>query len=248
MPPKMSRHITNGNGNGKGANGLLSPAKGAVPEAVAPEPCDAHGNLAVFKTREGGETRGAILRLARYAVAFEFCNPAVVLRTSEVLDKFKILINGRRVYSGRAVVGGLIDAGARIICEVKLDDLGAETDFFLQPSGAGPDGEQAYNRFFRQWQKHYRVSSEFKVQVTDIQAFLVATRQWLEQMEFDPGTSPDSRRPEQKFEALETVARRVISAFNAQHERFEELAYAIPEEHYGAHQEFVRRQWQPLFL
>ena len=248
MPPKMSSHSTNGNGNGKGASGLLHPAQGAVPEAVAPEPRDVKGNIAVFKTREGVEARGAILRLARYAVAFEFCNPAVVLRTSEVLDKFKILLDGRMVYSGRAVVGGLIDTGSRTVCEVKLDDLRSETDFFLQPSGAGPDGEQSYGRFFRQWQKNYRVSSEFKVQVTDIQAFLVATRRWLEQVEFDLGTSRDSRRPEQKFEALETVARRVISAFNAQHERFEELAYAIPEEHYGAHQEFVRRLWQPLFL
>ena len=244
----MSSHITNGNGNGNGSNGLLHLAKGAAAEAAAPEPRDAKGSIAVFKTHDGMEARGAILRLARYAVAFEFSNPVVVLRTSEVLDKFKILIDGRMVYSGRAVVGGLIDAGSRTICEVKLDDLRSETDFFLQPSGAGPDGEQAYSRFFRQWQKNYRVSSEFKVQVTDIQAFLVATRQWLEQVEFDLGISQDSRQPEQKFEALETVARRVIAAFNAQHERFEELAYAIPEEHYGAHQEFVRRQWQPLFL
>jgi len=76
----------------------------------------------------------------------------------------------------------------------------------------------------------------------------VATRQWLEQVEFDLGISRDSRQPEQKYETLEIIAQHVISAFNAQHERFEELAYAIPEEHYGAHQEFVRRQWQPLFL
>ena len=53
---------------------------------------------------------------------------------------------------------------------------------------------------------------------------------------------------EQEFETLDAVARRVIAAFNVQHEKFEELAYAIPEEHYGAHQEFVRRQWQNLFL
>ncbi|MGO8839522.1 MAG: class I SAM-dependent methyltransferase [Limisphaerales bacterium] len=244
----MSSHTTNGHGNGKGAKGLLQPAKGAGREAAAAESRDARGPIAVFKTRDGGETRGPILRLGRYAVAFEFCNPAVVLRTSEVLDKFKLLIDGRMIYSGRAVVGNLVDAGARIICEVKLDDLGAETDFFLQPAGTGPDGEQAYARFFRQWQKNYRVSSEFKVQVTDIQAFLVATRQWLEQVEFDRGISRDGGRAEQQFEALETIARRVISAFNAQHEKFEELAYAIPEEHYGAHQEFVRRQWQPLFL
>jgi extracellular factor (EF) 3-hydroxypalmitic acid methyl ester biosynthesis protein len=248
MPSKMSSHIANGNGNGKSASGPLHPASAPVREAIAPESRDSKGNVAVFKTHDGAETRGVILRLARYAVAFEFCNPAVVLRTSEVLDKFKILIDGRMIYSGRAVVGGLIDAGARIICEVKLDDLGAETDFFLQPAGAAPDIEQSYARFFRQWQKHYRISQEFKVQVTDIHAFLVATRQWLEQVEFDLDISRGSRQPEQTFEALETIARRVISVFNAQHERFEELAYAIPEEHYGAHQEFVRRQWQPLFL
>ncbi|MFZ0826734.1 MAG: class I SAM-dependent methyltransferase [Verrucomicrobiia bacterium] len=248
MPPKMSSHITNGRGHGKGSQGLLPPAKGAVRETTAPEARDDKGSVAVFKTRDGMETRGAILRLARYAVAFEFCNAAVVLRTSEVLDKFKIIIDGRMIYSGRAVVGGLIDAGTRIICEVKLDDLGAETDFFLQPTGAGPDGEQAYNRFFRQWQKNYRVSQEFKVQVMDIQAFLVATRHWLEQVEFDLGVGRDHRLPEEKSEALEAIARRVIAAFNVQHEKFEELAYAIPEEHYGAHQEFVRRQWQPLFL
>ncbi len=248
MLPKMSSRITNGQGSGKGSKGLLHPPQASARAAAAPAAHDDAGSVAVFKTHDGMETRGAILRLARYAVAFEFSNPAVVLRTSEVLDKFKLIIDGRMIYSGRAVVGGLIDAGARHICEVKLDDLGAETDFFLQPSGTSPDGEQAYNRFFRQWQKNYRVSQEFKVQVTDIQAFLVATRQWLEQVEFDLGVSRDSRRPEQKAATLETVARRVIAAFNVQHEKFEELAYAIPEEHYGAHQEFVRRQWQHLFL
>jgi extracellular factor (EF) 3-hydroxypalmitic acid methyl ester biosynthesis protein len=243
----MSSHSTNGKGNGKVSNGLLHPVA-AARDATAPETRDSKGSVAVFKTRDGVETRGPILRLARYGVAFEFCNPVAELRTSEVLDKFKILIDGRMIYSGRAVVGGLIDAGTRIICEVKLDDLGAETDFFLQPAGAAPDVEQSYSKFFRQWQKNYRISQEFKVQVTDIQAFLVATRQWLEQVEFDQGINRDRRQPEQTFEALETIARRVISAFNAQHEKFEELAYAIPEEHYGAHQEFVRRLWQPLFL
>jgi extracellular factor (EF) 3-hydroxypalmitic acid methyl ester biosynthesis protein len=251
MLPKMSSHITgNGisNGHGNGSNGLFPPAKAAAPETTGLEPGDAPGNVAVFMTHEGGEARGAILRLSRFAAAFEFYNPAVVLRASEVLDKFRILMDGRTIYSGRAVVGGLIDAGARIICEVKLDDRVTETDLSLPSPAAGPDGEQAYDRFFRQWQKNYRVAPEFKVQVTDIQAFLVAVRQWLEQVEFDLGTRPDSRRSELEMETLDVVARRVIGAFNAQHERFEELAYAIPAEHYGAHQEFVRRQWQPLFL
>jgi extracellular factor (EF) 3-hydroxypalmitic acid methyl ester biosynthesis protein len=244
MPPEMSSHSTNGNGRGNGAGGVAPAGRKPAP----PEPGGARGPFAVFKTREGGETHAPILRLGRYAVAFEFCDPTVVLHTSEVLDKFKVLIDGRVIYSGRAVVGGWIDAGSRAVCEVKLDDLGAETDFFLQPSGAGTGGEESYGRFFRQWQKHYRVATEFKVLVTDIQAFLAATRQWLEQVGFDLGLREDRRQPDPEFAGLEPIARRVISAFNTQHERFEELAYAIPEEHYGAHQEFVRRHWQPLFL
>jgi extracellular factor (EF) 3-hydroxypalmitic acid methyl ester biosynthesis protein len=52
----------------------------------------------------------------------------------------------------------------------------------------------------------------------------------------------------QARELLETVAQRVISAFNIQHERFEELAYQIPPALLGAHQEFVRRHWHRLFL
>ena len=158
MPPKMSSHITNGHGNGRAPKACSRRPQEPRAKRRRRSPALRPGSIAVFKTRDGRETHGAILRLARYAVAFEFSNPAVVLRTSEVLDKFKILIDGRMIYSGRAVVGGLVDAGARMICEVKLDDLGAETDFFLQPSGAGLDGEQAYGRFFRQWQKNYRVS------------------------------------------------------------------------------------------
>jgi len=240
----MSSHSAYGNGLSR----RLQPVQGSGAEAAAPDAGDVRGHLAVFKTRDGVETRGPILRLARYAVAFEFCDPTVVLRASEVLEKFKILIDGRMIYSGRAVVSGWIDAGHRTICEVKLDDLGAETDFFLQSAGTGAGGEQGYTRFFRQWQQHYRVSSEFKVQVTDVQAFLVSTRQWLEQIEFDRGRRAEPNQPPTECPEMEAIARRVISAFNAQHERFEELAYAIPEEHYGAHQEFVRRLWQPLFL
>ena len=241
-PPKMSSHIASGNGGG--SSSPFAPAW----ETADPESGAARNSLAIFTTRDGRETRGSILRLGRYAVAFEFCDPAVVLRASEVLDKFKILIDGRVIYSGRAVVSGWIDAGSRVICEVKLDDLGAETDFFLRPTGTGPNPEQSYVRYFRQWQRHYRIAPEFKVLVTDIQAFLVAARQWLEQVEFDLRLRADRRGPEPEFAELETVAGHVISAFNAQHERFEELAYAIPGEHYGTHQEFVRRLWQPLFL
>ena len=244
----MSRHTTNTRSNGNGAGGRHAPAGEAERAPAGPESRAAAGSFAVFKSRDGAETHGPILRLTRYAVAFEFCNPGVELRTSEVLDKFKIIIDGRMVYSGRAVVASLVDAGARIVCEVKLDDLGSETDFFLQPSGTSADAEQAYGRFFRHWQQRYRLSQDFKVLVTDVQAYLVATRQWLEQFEFDQGLRTGAFPPEARPDLLATVAPRVIAAFNAQHERFEELAYAIPPEHYGAHQEFVRRQWQHLFL
>ena len=102
-------------------------------------------------------------------------------------------------------------------------------------------------RFFsRSWQKEYRLSTEFKVLVTDVQSYLTGVRHWLESMEFGLKHSRDLAAQERAI--LEAVAPKIIAAFNHQHQRFEEMLYALPREALGAHQEFVRRHWHKLFL
>ena len=72
-------------------------------------------SLAVFRTGQGVEIRATLLRLTPYGAAFEVYNPDAVIRTSEVLEDFKVFINDQPAYSGRAVVrdSGTPESGSR---------------------------------------------------------------------------------------------------------------------------------------
>lgn len=206
------------------------------------------GGRVWFQAADGQEIGGALLRLSRHAAAFELFHPDTVLRASEVLNGFKIIIEGRTIFFGRAVVSGLVNTGAALVGEVKLTAPEPESACYLPSPKISPDAQESYDRFFQGWQQEYRIAPEFKVLVTDIAAYLTGVRQWLEQIEFTLKEQKDPRQAEQEREMLEVIAQRVINAFNIQHERFEELAYQIPPERLGAHQEFVRRHWHKLFL
>jgi extracellular factor (EF) 3-hydroxypalmitic acid methyl ester biosynthesis protein len=201
-----------------------------------------------FQTADGLETRGLLLRLSRHSAAFELLQPDVVLRASEVLHGFKIIIGGRTIFFGRGVVSGMVQTGTALIGEVKLAAPESESAFFLPTGKLSPTAQEAYDRFFQSWQKEYRIAPEFKVLVADIASYLTGVRQWLEQIEFSLKENKDPKQAEHEREMLATVAQRVIAAFNIQHERFEELAYQIPPELLDAHQDFVRRHWHKLFL
>src|SRR5262249_10522154 len=60
--------------------------------------------LIVCRNSQGAEVRATPLRLTRYLVVFEVYNPYSILQLSEVLTDFKIVMNERLAYSGRAVV------------------------------------------------------------------------------------------------------------------------------------------------
>jgi extracellular factor (EF) 3-hydroxypalmitic acid methyl ester biosynthesis protein len=225
------------------ANGIET-ADRLPPTAVA----GGTDNWVVFPTADGTEARGGLLRLARHSVSFELLQPEIVLRTSEVLNGFKIIAGGQTIFFGRAVVSGLVHTGTALVGEVKLSAAESEAAFLVPAAKISPDAQQAYDRFFESWQKEYRIAPEFKVLVADIAAYLTGVRQWLEQIEFSLKENKDPLGAERERELLATVAQRVINTFNAQHERFEELAYQIPPAQLGAHQNFVRRHWHRLFL
>lgn len=213
----------------------------------APPGRPAGGQRVVFQAADGLELQGTVLRLSRHATAFELHPGAAALRTSEALGGFKIFTGDEMVYFGRAVVSGIVQAGTTAVVEVKLGNAESESAFF-QPADRAAAAHRNFGRFFENWQKEYRIAPEFKVLVVDIAAFLTGVRQWLEHASFGLDEKNGAHRAAQENELLAETAQRVISGFNVQHERFEELAYAIPRELLGAHQEFVRRHWHRLFL
>jgi extracellular factor (EF) 3-hydroxypalmitic acid methyl ester biosynthesis protein len=218
-----------------------------TPRARAtPAAFSALGNEVSFQAPDGAEFRASLGKLTAHTAIFDAGHLATTLRTSEVLNNFKIFAGNRVIYFGRAVVSNVIQTDAALLCEAKLYNLGSETAFFLPPSESSANLEEAYNAFFQNWQSSYRISDEFKVLVTDVQSYLTGVRHWLEGLEF--GLKSQSDKLSQERAILDAVAPRVISAFNRRHERFEEIIDALPPELRMVHQDFVRRHWQKLFL
>ena len=203
-------------------------------------------NEVAFQTADGVEWRAKLARLTRHGVTFEAAHLAATLRTSEVLSSFKITGDNRVLYFGRAVVSNILHTGESLLCEAKLDDLGPDTAYFLPAPGFDTNPQEAYQSFFQNWQKNYRISAEFKVLVADVQSYLTGVRRWLEGLEF--GLNPQGDKVKSEHAILEAVAPKIIAAFNGQHERFEEILGALPPEARAAHQDFVRQHWHKLFL
>jgi extracellular factor (EF) 3-hydroxypalmitic acid methyl ester biosynthesis protein len=228
------------------SNPVRQPARKALRMQVALSTQAAVENEVTFQTADGMELRASLARLTRHEATFEAVNFAATLRTSEVLGNFKITAGDRFVYFGRAVVSNVINTGELLICEAKLDDLGSDTAYFLPAPGFDSNPQAAYQSFFQAWQKNYRISNEFKVLVADVQSYLTGVRHWLEEFEF--GLKEQADKSARESEILQAVAPKIIGAFNGQHERFEEIIYALPPETRGAHQDFVRLHWHKLFL
>src|SRR6267378_334976 len=154
-------------------------------------------SLVVCHNNQGVEVRASLARLTRYRAVFEIYNPGLVLRLSEVLTEFKIIIRDRTIYSGRATVSNLMNVGTALVCEAKLDEASFSIAS-LSPLEATNRLHEGFGDFLNQWQKVYKVLPEFKVVVADMQTFLADLRLWLEQLELEIRADPARNRLERE--------------------------------------------------
>jgi extracellular factor (EF) 3-hydroxypalmitic acid methyl ester biosynthesis protein len=204
-------------------------------------------SLVLGHTNQGGELRASLLRLTRYQAVFELYGSGIVLRASEVIRDFKIIINDLTIYAGRAVISNLVHTGTVIVCEVSLDEAGFNIASFspLEPAERTREG---FNQFLTQWQKIYKVLPEFKVVVADMQTFLTDLRLWVEQVELEIRSAPAGDRLDLEQRTVQQLGESMVPAFDAMHERLEALAGGIEEELRPVHQNFSKRQLHPLML
>jgi extracellular factor (EF) 3-hydroxypalmitic acid methyl ester biosynthesis protein len=205
-------------------------------------------SLVICQSSQGGEMRSSLLRLTRFAVAFEVYNPVSALRLSEVLGEFRIIVQDRTLYSGRAVIGSLVNAGLTVVCEATLDE-GSWLDVELTPGDNGDWklGEQ-FAGFMHEWQKLYKVVSGYKLIIADMQSFFMDLRLWLDQVELGVRSLPSGNRLRLERDLAEEAAEPVIGSMNALFEKFEVVASGLEEELKPAHRSYMRRQLHPWVL
>jgi extracellular factor (EF) 3-hydroxypalmitic acid methyl ester biosynthesis protein len=239
----------NGNGNGNGAKGLLEqPKKQAAQPSAGASAAEARKSRVTFQTRDGLKLHGTPARVTRHQAVFELYHPAAVPRFSEALDQFQITLQGRTVYSGRAVVRNVVDAGTKIVCEATLDEA-QWTDLNLVLA-LQKDGQIAreFKSFLKDWQKFYKVSPEFKIVIADMQTFLQDLRFWLERVELGMQALPVNEQKVFEQEVMKKVGALFVPAFDALHERLEAISRTIDEDLHPAHRIFAQRQLHPLML
>ena len=202
----------------------------------------------VCQDHQGTELRASLSRLARHFAVLEIYHPSPVLRFSEVLSHFQIIIQDRAIYHGRAVVRNLVSTGLAQVCEVALEE-GAWADVQFTSAMLADGGlQEQFRQFLGEWQKLYKVAPEFKLIVADLQTFFADLRLWLEQVELGVRSAPAEERGPLEQAAAEKVAEPVVASMDALFEKFEAIAAGLEEELRPAHRSYARRQLHPWVL
>ena len=242
-------HGTNGNGNGNWKDSLLHKIKekaasshGAVPAS------DTKETAVTFQTAEGMAFQTLPVRMTNHVVVFELFNPGHIPRFSEVLENFKITLKGQTIYSGRAIIIKIMDVGAKVVCEAKLDE--AHWQDLDIPRILQQDGRVAkeFKTFLKEWQKLYKVSPEFKIVMADMQTFLHDLRLWLDRIELGIRVFAQPLRKELELEAINSLTNPINESIDVFIDRFESIAAQLEEDMHPAHSVYLRRQLHPLIL
>ncbi len=204
-------------------------------------------SIIVGRTSQGYEIRATPLRITRHVVAFEVYNPYSILQLSEVLKEFKIIVNDRLIYSGRATVSNLVNTGIVVVCEATLEEAWLDVDLFnliADPKKLRKD----FCDFLKEWERTQCVLPDYKVVLADMQNFLIDLRRWLEQIEMGIRSSPSRESSRLEREIVQELAPNILPSINSHFARFEEVADKVPQEAVPFHRIYARRQLHPIVL
>ena len=202
----------------------------------------------ICRNSQGAEVRGTLHRLTRYLGVFEVYNPYSIVQLSEVLNDFRIMMNERVVYSGRAVIANLVNTGIMLICEASLSDEGWIDIDILQPAQNKSRLLADFAEFLKETEKNYRVVPEFKLVVADMHTLLSDLRRWMEQVELGVRSLPSGDRIQAERETIKQLEDPILPAIAPLLVRFESTAGEIVQDQQPVHRSYIKRQLHPLVL
>jgi extracellular factor (EF) 3-hydroxypalmitic acid methyl ester biosynthesis protein len=215
-------------------------------KSLAPQTTE-RDSIIICQTSQGYSVRATPLRITRDVVAFEVYNPYSILQLSEVLQAFRIIVNEKLIYSGRATVSNLVNTGLMLVCEASLAEGWLDVDLFAlvtQPKKLRAD----FLDFFKEWERINIILPEYKVVLADIQNYFVDLNRWLEQVELGIRSSPSPDRRKTEVEVLQELAPTILPSIDSLFTRFEEIADKVPDDLLPFHRTYAKRQLHPQVL
>ncbi|MDQ8186586.1 methyltransferase [Pelagicoccus sp. SDUM812002] len=205
-------------------------------------------SIIICRNSQGTQLRATLMRMTRYLVTFEVYNPYSILQLSEVLGEFEIIINSRKVYSGRAIVSNMVNTGLVLVCEATLDDESWMDVEILSPATQVERLASDFDRLIKDWSKLEAVSPELKVVVSDIETLLTDLQRWTEQLEIAVRSSPPPDRARNEVQVIERVNTMVLPVVAEQFKKFEVVTERVADEAASIHRAYCRRQLHPLVM
>jgi len=153
------------------------------------------------------------------------------------------------MYSGRAVVRNVVDAGAVVTCEVKLNE--AEwAPLALTIAQAFTQGNlvREFQSFLAEWQKSYKILPEFKVAIADLQMILMELRLWLDKVQLEIDSQPREVRGQIERVLISDLRDLILGSVGHLLEKFELVAQKIGPEDRPAHIAYMQHQIHPFVL
>ncbi len=203
-------------------------------------------NSVSCENSQGHVLNASMLRVHRYSVSFEVCNPFCSLQLSEVLRNFCIHMNGHLVYVGEAVVSSIVNTGAVLVCEATLSSGWKEVDFFASAQRGALVTQ--FDEFVNDWKKAHRVSADFKLNVADMQNMMIGLKRWLAQIDLGIQSTDTSDKVALERSIVSEVEARMMDELNPQIANFEASTRNVSASDQPAHKLYVRRQMHPLML
>jgi extracellular factor (EF) 3-hydroxypalmitic acid methyl ester biosynthesis protein len=199
------------------------------------------------RNSQGIEVRAGVLRLTRYLAVFEVYNPYSIIQLSEVLSDFKIIINDRIMYSGRAVISNVVNTGIMLICEATLDEAWLDVDLFSSVTTPNRLRDE-FAQFVQEWRKIGLILPGFKASVADLQTMLMDLRRWLEQVELGIRSEPSGDLSAIERTVIAELEEPILPTVASWFERFDDVSEKVDEELRPVHRAFARRLLHPLVL
>lgn len=195
---------------------------------------------------QGVDLVANVLKLQRYSVVFEVYNPYSIIQSSEVLKDFRIFVDQRIIYAGKATVSNLVNTGIFLICEVILEDAWIDIDVFGQRQNSTLAGQ--LNSFFDDWKRSNDIITPVKLVVAEAENWFVGIQKWLGRIDLGLKSSPGVGREDMEMQILTELKGGVNERLYELLIDFRSAVEDVEEESAAMHKSYVRRQLHPHLL
>ena len=210
-------------------------------------PASEHSMISIScSNSQGVDLVANVLKLQRYSVVFEVYNPFSIIQSSEVLRDFRIFVDQRVIYAGKATVSNLLNTGIFLICEVILEDAWVDVDVFgkRQPSSLSSQ----LDSFFDDWGRSNNIIDPVKLVVAETENWFVGVQKWLSRIDLGLKSSPGVEREEMELKILNELKEGVSERLYGLLIDFRSAVENVDEDSAAMHKSYVRRQLHPHLL